>query len=119
MRRTFLAFAACVAFSGCVSKNTLVENEKDVFIIGKTTQREVVLQWGNPDSVRGNVWGWKDWRVLGSKFRLGYMGVGITVANSEMATSEHLLTFDANGVLKARELREGKPGGPHWAALPE
>ena len=108
-----------MVLTGCVEKNTMVENEKTVFVIGRTTRREVVSQWGNPDSVHGNVWGWKDWRELGGKVKIGYMGIGFTVSRTEMTTGEYLLTFDDQGVLKAQEVRESRVGGPQWSLDPE
>lgn len=115
------AIVGCLlaVLAGCVEKNTMVENEKAVFVVGQTTRREVVSQWGNPDSVHGNVWGWKDWRLLGGKLKLGYMGVGFTVSRTEMVTGEYLLTFDEKGVLLAREVRECRVGGPVWSLDPE
>lgn len=119
MKGAIVGCLLAAVLAGCVEKNTMVENEKAVFVVGQTTRREVVSQWGNPDSVHGNVWGWKDWRLLGGKLKLGYMGVGFTVSRTEMVTGEYLLTFDEKGVLLAREVRECRVGGPVWSLDPE
>lgn len=114
-----LVAVACALFVGCIAKNAAVDLAQIELVEGKTTRRDMVAAWGNPDATSGNVWSWKDWRVLGGKVKLGYMGVGFTVSNTEMAHCEYQLTFDESGVLRSWELLAALPNGPQWNILPE
>lgn len=111
--------AALLSAAGCISKNAAVDPETVSFVEGVTTRRDVVSAWGNPDSIHGNVWAWKDFRTIGGKGKLGYMGVGFTVSNAEMATCEYHLTFDDRGVLRKQEFFSAMHGGPTWRLVPE
>ena len=114
-----LVAVACALFAGCIAKNAAVDLAQIELVEGKTTRRDVVAAWGNPDAIHDNVWSWKDWRVLGGKVKLGYMGVGFTVSNTEMAHYEYQLTFDETGVLRSWKLLAALPDGPQWNILPE
>lgn len=114
----WLCAAAALAVCGCVSRRTADSGRGAGFEIGGTTRRDVMKQWGNPDDIRGDVWIWKDWETLGGKFKLGYWGIGFTVADAKMATVEHRLRFDRGGVLVSKEEVRSLPGETEWSTLP-
>ena len=108
-----------VGVSGCIVKNAAVDPACVTFVEGRTTRKDVVSVWGNPDSVKDDVWCWKDWRTVGGKAKLGYMGVGFTVSNAQMATYEYHLTFDDHGILRRQKLFSALHEGPVWCLVPE
>lgn len=114
-------FVLLLTMVGCVTKQTgavAQEDELPRFIPGRTTRRDVVARWGNPDRMKGNVWTWRDWRLVGGKFKLGYWGVGFTVENTRASTREYHLTFDERGCLLSKEVIDSIPGGSSWSLNP-
>jgi len=108
-----------VSAVGCVTKHAGIPKD-DIVIwqVGRTTQRDVVARWGNPDRIQESVWVWKDWNLLGGKFKASYMMVGFTLSNSRVSTREQRLTFDARGVLTSVETVDSVPAGIEWSANP-
>lgn len=103
---------------GCIMRQTADADAARAFVVGKTSKAQVLEHWGNPDGIRGDEWVWKDWKSLGSKFKLGYWGIGFTMANARMTTVEHCLVFDEKGVLTSmRELR-ATADDPEWQPFP-
>ena len=111
-----MAFWACCC--GCVSKQSGVAVEKLSWRSGETTRREVVEKWGNPDAIKGDVWVWRDWRLIGGKVKGGYMGLGLTVDNRVASTCEYRLRFGKDGRLTSTEVVESVPGGGKWSINP-
>lgn len=109
---------AFLSVAGCISKNAAVDPATVSFVEGVTTRRDVVAAWGNPDSIHGNIWAWKDYRTIGGKGKLGYMGVGFTVSNTQMATYEYRLTFDDRGILRNQTIRSAMHDEPEWSLDP-
>lgn len=107
-----------VVLSGCISRTAGLDTEGPKFEKGRTTRREVVERWGNPDSIAGDVWSWREWRVLGSEFKIGYMMVGFTVANAGMVTCDHVLTFDGRGILVDEETKAFSRQEVEWEPFP-
>lgn len=112
-----LAFAL-IAASGCVSKRTADSQAGSGFRVGWTSRQEVLEKWGNPDSLHDGVWSWNDWETVGAKFKLGYWGIGVTVANARMYEIETRITFDEKGMIKTLERVETVPGGTSWDPSP-
>lgn len=110
--------AAALAAGGCVSRRAGVDVFSREWTVGRTTARDVVAAWGNPDSVRGDEWSWRGAREIGSKFKASYMMVGVTVSSSRRATTETRLRFDDRGVLVSRTVSESVPGGAEWTLNP-
>lgn len=111
--------AVLLSVAGCISQNAAVDPATVSFVEGVTTRRDVVSVWGNPDSIDGNVWAWKDFRTIGGKGKLGYMGVGFTVSNTQMATYEYRLTFDDRGILRNQTIRSAMHAEPEWSLDPD
>ena len=116
-----VAFLLCVLglAPGCIVSQTGLPDEKPDWIIGKTTRKEVLRSWGNPGMTFGDTMIWTDAHVIGSKFRIGYFGIGATFGNKRLSTWRHALTFDGNGVLVKMESDNtaGKQP-PTWSANP-
>ena len=110
-----LALLSCC---GCVSKQAGVKVETLPWRPGETTRRDVVEKWGNPDSIRGDVWIWRDWRLIGGKVKGGYYGLGLTVDNRVATTCEYRLRFGKDGRLESTETVESVPGGGKWSINP-
>lgn len=113
------ALLAAAAF-GCVTKHAGVRTaeQEPEWQVGLTTRRDVVAKWGNPDQMKGDTWTWKDWNLIGGKFRLGYMGVGFTVSNARVSTRQYRLTFDRQGKLVSQVTVDSVPGGAEWSMNP-
>lgn len=118
MRRLPLILAALI-LGGCISERRGSVAEEPVWRIGRTTAREVVAEWGNPDFVFGDTWVWWNSEAIGGKLRAAYMQVGVTVANSRRGIREYRLTFGPDGKLRSVDTSESMPGGPQWSLLPE
>lgn len=103
---------------GCVVKDAGIAGQAREWRVGRTTPREVVAEWGNPDKIQENTWIWKSLRSNGGKFKLGYHGVGITLSNTRTATREYQLEFDENGRLKSSQTVDSVPDGADWSAWP-
>jgi len=122
MRSPVLLAAVALLLGGCVSERHGAVREKDgdlfVWRVGRTTARDVVARWGNPDFVIGETWVWWNIDALGGKFRAAYMGAGVTVSNLRQGMSEYRLTFGADGKLKSVDATQTLPGGPSWSVNP-
>ena len=112
----FAAFA--LLFGGCIYSHSGVNARKSSWQVGVTTCRDVVAAWGNPDSIQGEEWIWKETKLLGGKVKGGYMGICLTFGNTASVTYEHRLVFDASGRLLKQEAAESVPGGVHWNLNP-
>lgn len=108
----------CLLVAGCVVKDAGISGQEREWFVGRTTRREVVAAWGNPDRIDGNVWKWKAWRSTGGKFKLGYMGVGMTLSNSRAATREYQLEFGEDGRLRSCQKVDSVPEGAAWSVWP-
>jgi len=114
----------CVAFlaGGCISERhggaRAQERRPVSWQVGRTTARDVVARWGNPDFVAGETWVWWNVDALGGKFRAAYMGLGVTVSNLRQGMSEFRLTFGPDGLLKSVDTTQTLPGGPNWSVNP-
>ena len=125
MRRGLsLALMAALLSAGCVTERqggVEAQAEEAAFAlrIGRTTARDVVSRWGNPDFVLGETWVWWNVRSVGGKLRAAYMGLGFTTSSQRRGFSEYRLTFGADGKLAKVESTETLPGGPRWSLLPD
>lgn len=115
---SLVVLSMVIAMIGCVSNSDIGVVNIDQPQIGKTTRRQVVELWGNPDAINGDIWVWKDWRQIGGKGKVGYMGVGFTVSNLQMGMVECHLTFDESGLLREKKFVESMPGGAQWELFP-
>lgn len=122
MKRVALVLAPLVMgvlVGGCISKRSgIVIEDGANWTIGETTAKEVVAEWGNPRTIRGDVWIWRMSTSLGGKVRASYMSLGATVSSQKSSIGEYRLTFDENNVLREVETLESIPGGPSWTILP-
>jgi len=116
--RVLFVVAVILLACGCISKSAGITTPEQVWACGKTTQREVVSKWGNPDRIRGKIWTWKEWRLIGGKVKASYMMVGLTVSNTQASTREYRLTFDDRGILAKQETADSVPGGASWSIWP-
>jgi len=122
MRAVSAVLCAALLAAGCVSERhgdaRGREERPAAWQVGRTTARDVVAVWGNPDFVDGETWVWWNIDALGGKFRLAYMGLGVTVSNLRQGMSEHRLTFGPDGRLKSASSSQTLPGGPNWSVNP-
>ena len=123
MRRGAMFLSAlALLFAGCISERRggVAAPEEAVFLwrVGRTTAREVVSHWGNPDFVMGDTWVWWNVDSLGGKLKVSWWQMGVTVANSRKSIREYHLTFGPDGRLAAIESVESLPGGPQWSLDP-
>ena len=119
--KIFAVFFAVLAFlfSGCIYSHSGIDTErKNTWQVGVTTRRDVVAAWGNPDSIQGDEWIWKETKLLGGKVKGGYMGISATFGNTSSVVHEHRLIFDGGGRLLRQEFVESVPGGVHWSLIP-
>ena len=125
MRRGLLLYLLSALLSaGCITERqggveTQAEEAAFALRIGRTTARDVVAHWGNPDFVLGETWVWWNVRSVGGKLRAAYWGLGLTTANLRRGLSEYRLTFAPDGKLAKVESTETLPGGPRWSLLPD
>ena len=124
MRGLFPFLIAGLLSAGCITERqggVEAQTEEATFAlrIGRTTVRDVVARWGNPDFVQGETWVWWNVRSIGGKLRASYMGLGLTTSNLRRGLSEYRLTFAPDGKLANVESTETLPGGPQWALFPE
>lgn len=105
--------------TGCISKRTggSAFNERE-WTQGVTMKRDVVSAWGNPDSIDGDVWIWRETRHIGGKIKASFYGIGATVSRTNTATYEHRLRFDKDGRLVSRESTPSIPDGEKWSINP-
>lgn len=118
MKRLVLMMFAALLLCGCVSSRRGVARERPSWTVGRTTARDVVARWGNPDFIHGDEWVWWNVQSIGGKFRVAYMGVGFTVSNSRRDMCECRLRFDASGRLAEMSVTETQPGGAQWSLCP-
>ena len=118
--RWLFAWASALMLAGCISQTAgLTVKERDLpWRVGVTTRRDVVSQWGNPDSRRERPWIWKGVRGVGGKFKLGYMGVGFTLSNVKASSVSCEMTFDAEGRLEKMQLVDSVARRPKWSVDP-
>lgn len=107
-----------VAASGCVSSHSGPTLSPASFIVGKTTFRDVISVWGNPDSIKGHEGIWREVVTTGGKVKAAYMMIGFTLSNSHGTTREHRLRFSSAGVLEAIRTVSAVPDGPRWSLWP-
>lgn len=119
MRSALFLLLVSIFFHGCISKHSGgMTEESKIWYKGVTTKREVVSAWGNPDSIRNDVWVWRESRLKGGKVRASYYRIGITIARSNIATYEHHLRFDENGKLLSHEIVGACENGAKWSLIP-
>lgn len=124
MRRGLsLALMATLLSAGCITERqggAKAQAEEAAFAlqVGRTTARDVVSRWGNPDFVMGETWVWWNIRSVGGKLRAAYMGLGATTSNLRRGMVEYRLTFGPDGRLAKVESTETLPGGPKWSLIP-
>lgn len=118
MRHLFLIGLCLILGAGCISERHGTQKETPTWQIGKTTPKDVVAQWGNPDFIKGNSWIWWDVDAIGGKFRASYMTLGVTISNMRKSFSGYRLTFSPAGTLSTIEGFETLPGGGKWSVLP-
>lgn len=115
----FLSCCSAIAFLvGCVSSKTGVERTEDAWTSGKTTRREVVQAWGNPDAVLNDVWIWRSRKTAGGKLKASFMMIGATVENRIYSTCEHRLRFRPDGTLADVTTVDYTPGQDQWSINP-
>ena len=104
---------------GCISDRGGNDRE-DAFVptVGKSSRREVVRQWGNPDAIFGDVWVWRNRRTAGGKLRASFMMIGATVKNLSKFTLEHRLVFGPDGRLASIETVDYTPDRDGWSINP-
>ena len=105
-------------FLGCVSSQSGVERATDNWTLRKTTRRDVVRAWGNPDAVLNDVWIWRSRKVAGGKVKASFMMVGATVENRAYSTYEHRLRFGPDGTLADEQIVDYTPGQDEWSINP-
>ena len=119
MKAAALVLLAAGLAGGCVSRQfgasgrTSWEPQP-----GVTMTRDVVGVWGNPDSIDGNVWTWKNSWTLGGKVRASYNVLGVTIYNLERATRRVRLEFDQEGRLVSVQKSNTIPEGVKWHLSP-
>ena len=113
-----LVAATAVLSGGCIYSHSGVESGVRAWQTGVTPRRDVVGAWGNPDFIRDGDWTWRETESIGGKFKAGYMGIGVTLANSSSAVLEQRLTFDENGRLLRQETARSLPDGARWSPVP-
>lgn len=113
-----LALAMLLLGLGCVTRESGVPSAVVPFTVGRTTFREAVAAWGNPDSIKGDTAIWKLTTANGGRLKAGYMMMGVTVSSSRLATREYRLAFDGGGVLKSLQTADSVPDGAVWTLCP-
>lgn len=103
---------------GCVSSKTGVDRLTDNWTLNKTTRRDVVQAWGNPDAVLDGVWIWRNRKVSGGKLKASFMMIGATVQNRVYSTYEHRLRFNPDGTLADEQIVDYTPGKDEWSINP-
>ena len=112
------ALAVLLSLAGCVSSKTGVERTSDWWTLNKTTRRDVVAAWGNPDAVLDGVWIWRSRTSAGGKLKASFMMIGATVENSVRSVREHRLRFHPNGTLADEQVVDYTPGQDEWSINP-
>lgn len=111
-------FLGCLAVCGCTTKESGILAREAPFTVGRTTFREAVETWGNPDSVKGHTAIWKATTSNGGRVKAGYMMIGVTTSSLHLATREYRLTFGGNGLLVDLQTIDSIPDGANWTILP-
>lgn len=119
MKRTLLLVVLGAVFAGCVSESRGIARDEEIrWEVGKTTKRDVVAAWGNPDYVAGDTWVWWGSHALGGKFKVQFMHLGVSLSNSRRSTRDVRLQFDRDGRLASLETVESVPGDVNWSSNP-
>lgn len=118
MIKSCLGLLLCSILVGCISHRAGMHEPVKSWKLGDTTPKDVVSEWGNPDSIKGNIWVWKERIMLGGAAKVAYMKLGFSVSNHEVCTREHHLRFDENGKLKSAYHFDSIAGGASWSLNP-